>query len=579
MTTSPSRPDPARGVLPAAAVFACALALYLWGLAPGLLWGDSAEMQILAGIGGVAHPTGYPLFTLVGRLFTAVPLGDEAWRANLVSAWFAAATLALLVWVLVRRGLKPWAAIGGAAAWGVSFTFWSTAQRSEVYSLATFVAVAALACTLEALDHGRRTPRFAAGFLLGLTLTGHLAFAPAVAVAGLTLAWPLLRRGPLGWIEAMALLGVFAAGLTPYAYLLWADTSGHGLSYLKLVEIAQWPVGPVPPEFRGALDRFRWLITSRNEYPPVPFHMDLRGLAKNLSDSAFLLGVFELGPIAAFIALYAAARRWASHRTETRLLLGMALATLAFSLLFSGGKILAVFLIPGFLVFAVFVAQGLEPAMEWVGPRLAVHSRAALAVVLLAAGMLVAHSARLLAYEQPFGPLESRVLEEDDMPQLRLFPSMRHVTEPRTFIESAAASLPDSALVICEWREFMAMLYLQRVEHRRRDLTVQPSGYPKLLVKVADWQHRHDLESHPVVVVSPIALMQKHLAHAQPMQLATGQRVLLTYQALDVAPPLAQTTKAQAPEGTRASVDSVAARRQSNLTVRKVLALPPLSSR
>jgi hypothetical protein len=106
--------------------------LYLWGLAPGLLWGDSAEMQILAGIGGVAHPTGYPLFTLVGRLFTAVPLGDEAWRANLVSAWFAAATLALLVWVLVRRGSKPWAAIGGAAAWGVSFTFWSTAQRSEV---------------------------------------------------------------------------------------------------------------------------------------------------------------------------------------------------------------------------------------------------------------------------------------------------------------------------------------------------------------------------------------------------------------------------------------------------------------
>ncbi|MCE9626679.1 MAG: hypothetical protein K8R56_02040, partial [Candidatus Eisenbacteria bacterium] len=326
-------------------------------------------------------------------------------------------------------------------------------------------------------------------------------------------------------------------------------------------------------------DRFRWLIMSRNEYPPVPFHLDVRALAKNVSDSAFLLGLFELGPIAAFIALYAAARRWASHRAETQLLLGMGLATLAFSLLFSGGKILAVFLIPGFLVFAVFVAQGLEPAMEWLGPRLAGHSRAVLAIALLAAGMLVAHGARLLAYEHPFGPLESRVIEEDDMPQHRLFPSMRHVTEPRTFIESAAASLPDSALVICEWREFMAMLYLQRVEYRRRDLTVQPSGYPKLLLKVADWQRRYDLESHPVVVVSPIALMQPHLGAAQPMQLATGQRVLLTYQALDVAPPLAHATKAPVPAGPDASMDSVSAQRQSNLTVRKVLALPPLSRR
>lgn len=536
MTTPPVTRDRSRGVFPAIAVFVCALSLYTAGMAPGLLWGDSAEMQILAGIGGVAHPTGYPLFTLVGRLFTALPLGNEAWLANLVSAWFAAATLGLLVWMLIRRGVRTWAAVLGVAAWGLSFTFWSTAQRSEVYSLATFVAVGALACTLEALDHGRRAPRFAAGFLLGLTLTGHLAFAPAVAVAGIALAWPLLRRGPLGWLEATALLGVFAAGLTPYLYLLWADTTGHGLSYLRLVEIAQWPVGPVPPEFREPFDRFRWLILSRNEYPPVPFHYDLRMLAKNLSDSGFLLGVFEFGPVAAAIALHGAWRRFHAQPRETAVLVGMGSATLVFSLLFSGGKILAVFLIPAFLLVAVFVAHGLEGFMGRFASARSAASRPALAAALLVVGLLVANSSRLVAYDHPLGPLRSRVQEEDDLPQRHLFPSMRGVTEPRRFLESAAASLPESALVICEWREFTPMLYLQQVERRRTDLTVQPSGYPKLLEKVDDWQRRYDLRHRPIVVVSPIGLMQPHLVSYEPLDLATGQRVLLTRRALEIEP-------------------------------------------
>ncbi len=579
MPTLPPQTDRTRGVLPAVAVFACALALYVAGLAPGLLWGDSAEMQILAAIGGVAHPTGYPLYTLVARGFAAVPLGDEAWRANLVSAWFAAATLGLLVGVLVRRGVKPWAAVIGSAAWGLSFTFWSTAQRSEVYSLATFVAVAAIACLLEAFETGARAPRFASGFLLGLTLTGHMAFAPIVVVAGLALAWPLLRRGPLGWAEAMALLGVFALGLSPYAYLIWADTSGHGLSYLKLVEIAQWPVGPVPLEFRGALDRFRWLMMSRNEYPPVPVHFDIRMIAKNLSDTAFLLAVFEFGPLAFAVALHGAWRRLERARRETLLLLGMASASIVFSLVLSGGKILAVFLIPCFLLVAIFVAHGLEGFVERFAPRLHPASRPALAALLIVAGVLVAHCARLVAYDHPFGPLHSKVVEEDDLPQRHLFPTMHDITEPRRFVESAAASLPDSALVICEWREFMAMLYLQRVEHRRRDLTIQPSGYPKLLVKVADWQARYDLARHPVVVVSPIALMTPHLASHEPLELATGQSILVTRASLTLDPPLASTMKARAPARTRASSDSSQSRGQSSLTVRKVLAFPPLSRR
>src|SRR5262249_4398324 len=212
-----SRDMPRSPVYPVAlAVFVAALLLYLRGLAPGLLWGDSAEMQILAAIGGVAHPTGYPLFTLVGHVFNAVGRVEPAARAHLVPAAFAAATLALLPVFLVRRGVSAAAAVAAATVWGLSFTFWSTAQRAEVYSLAAFVALAALWCTLRALETGARGARLAAGFLLGLTLTGHMAFAPVVAVAGLTLAWRVLRSGG-SWIgEGLALLAAFVLGFSLY---------------------------------------------------------------------------------------------------------------------------------------------------------------------------------------------------------------------------------------------------------------------------------------------------------------------------------------------------------------------------
>src|SRR5438046_9498869 len=110
MHVPPTRSSAARWLLPLA-VFGLALAGYWRGLAPGLLWGDSAEMQILAAIGGVAHPTGYPLFTLVGHVFNAIGHGEPAARANLVSATFAAATLALLTLFLMRRGVSAAAAV------------------------------------------------------------------------------------------------------------------------------------------------------------------------------------------------------------------------------------------------------------------------------------------------------------------------------------------------------------------------------------------------------------------------------------------------------------------------------------
>src|SRR5689334_3352659 len=67
--------------------------IYVRTLAPGLTWAnsgsDGGDLITAAATGGIAHPTGYPLYLLLARLFQFIPLGSLAFRTNLMSAIFS----------------------------------------------------------------------------------------------------------------------------------------------------------------------------------------------------------------------------------------------------------------------------------------------------------------------------------------------------------------------------------------------------------------------------------------------------------------------------------------------------------
>ena len=62
--------------------------IYLQTLAPTVWFIDSGELASVAITLGIAHPTGYPLFTLIGHLFSKIPIGTEIYRMNLMSSVF-----------------------------------------------------------------------------------------------------------------------------------------------------------------------------------------------------------------------------------------------------------------------------------------------------------------------------------------------------------------------------------------------------------------------------------------------------------------------------------------------------------
>lgn len=129
-----------------------AFGLYLTTLAPTVLEADGGEFQFVPWLPGIAHPTGYPLYVLLGWLWThLLPLGEVAWRMNLLSAALAAAAVGF-TYAVARQmldaafpdtswGARVIAAVIAGAAFAASQTFWSQAIVAEVYALhALFVA-------------------------------------------------------------------------------------------------------------------------------------------------------------------------------------------------------------------------------------------------------------------------------------------------------------------------------------------------------------------------------------------------------------------------------------------------------
>jgi len=91
----------------AIAVFLISFFVYILTLAPTVSIDDSGELISAAANFGVPHPSGYPLWTTLGHVFSYLPFGAVAWRINLMSAFFSALTVSM-VYLLVAEILKNW---------------------------------------------------------------------------------------------------------------------------------------------------------------------------------------------------------------------------------------------------------------------------------------------------------------------------------------------------------------------------------------------------------------------------------------------------------------------------------------
>jgi hypothetical protein len=170
-------------------VFITTLTLYLITLGPTFSWGDHADLphRVIDWQDGTFYfARTYLLYRTLAQAFVAFPVGDIAYRLNLMTAVFGAATVMLVFTIVKLRTDSLRAAWGAALALAFSHTLWFLSVIAEVYSLATFLLCLTLLFALRVLEKQPKTWEIAAfGFSLGLFLSHHFAAILVFPAAGL----------------------------------------------------------------------------------------------------------------------------------------------------------------------------------------------------------------------------------------------------------------------------------------------------------------------------------------------------------------------------------------------------------
>ncbi len=243
--------------------------VYVNTLAPSVNFIDSGELATVAATLGIAHPTGYPLFTLVGWLFSHLPIGASViYKLNLMSAvlcsvgiFFFFRFIVLALEDLVDRKFKNISqplldfykfrlvylpAVVASFVLAFSPTFWSQAVSIEVYSLHILFLSAILYFFYKAIRNSFEVGRqikfttsrewFVFALLVGMSFTNHMTtilLAPALlymffATNGFTKqAWKLI----------LILVVPFIVGLSFYFYLPVRASSSPLLNWGNPVDL------------------------------------------------------------------------------------------------------------------------------------------------------------------------------------------------------------------------------------------------------------------------------------------------------------------------------------------------------
>jgi hypothetical protein len=254
-------------ILFSAAAFIISLVVYIMTLAPTVSFIDSGELATVCIKLGVAHPTGYPLFTILGNIFSHLPFGEPIYRLNLMCAIISAVTVMMFFNLLVFlfrdfrlpgsevketvvvkkvkgkiqktqtkvKGPMPLTsmpmyliALTASLLLGFSVTFWQSATSIEVYALHGFFLVAIVYLFLKACNSMNEThesfwqsERYWIGFafVLGLSFTNHLSTL-FLGIGTLYLYFSLNGFNKESFKRIGIMVIPFVLGLSVYSYLL-----------------------------------------------------------------------------------------------------------------------------------------------------------------------------------------------------------------------------------------------------------------------------------------------------------------------------------------------------------------------
>jgi hypothetical protein len=231
-------------------VFVFFLTAYAVTLCPAVFWWDSGELIANIAVLGIPHRPGFPIYVLLGKLFSFLPLWSYALKVNLLSALFASFSLAVF-YRIFQESLKLFfpetarkkepaliSTFSFLLVLGFTYSFWIQAVRTEVYSLNILFFSLLLFSGIQYLKNGKIKYVYLFFFLLGLGLGNHhlslLSTLPALLALLL-----IFDPGSLLNLRRVPLFVLFwLSGLSVYLYLPIRSLSQPALAWGEVGSIS-----------------------------------------------------------------------------------------------------------------------------------------------------------------------------------------------------------------------------------------------------------------------------------------------------------------------------------------------------
>lgn len=445
-------------------------------MAPTIYNLDSAELTTAAATGGLVRATGYPLYLIIGRVWSHLPIGDVGYRMNLLSAVCGALTVALAERTLRRLGVGVWERLCALGLLAVAQFFWALALIAEVYTLHTAILAGVILALLRWSD--RPTPgRLAlATFLMGIGFGNHV----ATVLAAPGCVWFVLNAEPKEALRArsLALAAVgLAAGLAVYLYLPLVYWTRPAFNYVGWFD----SVGRFEPIDLATIEGLWWLVSGKvfadvmMAYTAPELLREVGHFGAELVRAFMVIGI---GP-----GLVGIAVAWRRSRALGGLLLLVFAMSAGFYINYRVVDKDTMFL-PAYLVWALWVGLGYQWLVDWAGqPTAAVSAGVARGSVRALKAIMAGAVVFAVGWTWPLVDLS------DDWSTRARGEAILELARP-------------NALIVGWWGTVPVVEYLQLVEGQRPDV----QAINRFLIRPDDLRElvEHEVDRRPVYLDEPL---------------------------------------------------------------------------
>jgi hypothetical protein len=225
----------------AIAAFAIPFIIYIFTLEPKLVGGDTSWFAIYVPRMEVLVPTGYPSFSIFGKLATFLPIKDTAYRLNLMSAIFGALAVLFLFLAINKITKNVIISLASALSFGFAISFWQIANRFEMDSINCFYLALLLYATLLYYEKKDKARLYFVAACMGFFLTDHpiaLFILPSILI------YVILVKPAMFKNAKAVLLGIlfFILPLFMYAFIPIRSAAGFG-QVKTLRDFLYWVTG------------------------------------------------------------------------------------------------------------------------------------------------------------------------------------------------------------------------------------------------------------------------------------------------------------------------------------------------